>query len=341
MRFFQYLPALKASGIEVVVSPFFDDSYVVELQKGKRSISAVIHGYARRVLAMLSSGHFDLLWIEKDALPWIPAAIEKWLRPARAPYVLDYDDAVFHYYDLHPNPLIRKALGNKHDRLMRSAKLVVAGNSYLAERAFNAGASWVEIVPTVIDLDRYPNISQRRSNASSFTVGWIGSASTSKYLRPIEGPIRELSGSGDFHFVTVGAGSAIADLPIEMHEWGETTEVDQIKAFDVGIMPLPDAPFERGKCGYKLIQYMACSKPVVASPVGVNASIVEDGVNGFLAETPEEWQFALTRLRNDPELCASMGKAGREKVEREYSLQATAPRLVSLLRRAADMSDSA
>jgi glycosyltransferase involved in cell wall biosynthesis len=121
---------------------------------------------------------------------------------------------------------------------------------------------------------------------------------------------------------------------VETRSWSEETEVKEIQGFDVGIMPLPDEPWERGKCGYKIIQYMACGKPTVASPVGVNQHIIAEGVDGFLAATPVQWVQALRTLRHDHGLRGRMGKAARRKVEREYSLQVTAPRLASLLRSA-------
>ena len=117
-----------------------------------------------------------------------------------------------------------------------------------------------------------------------------------------------------------------------MLPWDEATEVDMLQQLDAGIMPLPDSPWERGKCGFKLIQYMACGLPVVASPVGVNREIVEQGVNGFFASTPEEWEQALRTLLLDTILRERMGQAGRKKVEERYSLQMTGPRLAALLK---------
>jgi glycosyltransferase involved in cell wall biosynthesis len=118
---------------------------------------------------------------------------------------------------------------------------------------------------------------------------------------------------------------------MESIAWSEQTEVQSIANFDIGIMPLLDEPFARGKCGYKLIQYMACGLPVVASPVGVNSQIVEHGVNGFLADTPEQWEHALQTLLTDASLRQRMGQAGRAKVEREFCIQVTGPRLAALL----------
>ena len=140
-----------------------------------------------------------------------------------------------------------------------------------------------------------------------------------------------MSVAGQARFAAIGINAASLGLPMESIAWSEDTEVTSIKRFDIGIMPLVDKPFERGKCGYKLIQYMACDLPVVASPVGVNCQLVEHGVNGFLAETLEEWEQALQTLLADANLREQMGQAGREKIEREYCIQVTGPKLAKLL----------
>ena len=158
---------------------------------------------------------------------------------------------------------------------------------------------------------------------------------TAPYLTLVQSALAEVCQHGDVRVVIVGAQHVqLSGVPIETRGWSEETEVKEIQSFDVGIMPLPDEPWERGKCGYKIIQYMACGKPAVASPVGANQQIVADGVDGFLAATPTQWSWALRTLRDDYSLRARMGKAAQRKVEREYSLQVTAPRLASLLRSA-------
>jgi hypothetical protein len=123
---------------------------------------------------------------------------------------------------------------------------------------------------------------------------------------------------------------------LEILPWAEDTEVTLIQSMDIGVMPLPDTPWTRGKCGYKLIQYMACGLPVVASPVGVNRDIVEHGVNGFLAESDDEWRAAVDALLNDADLRRRMGAAGRKKVEEQYSLQVWGPRVAQMLRSVAE-----
>jgi glycosyltransferase involved in cell wall biosynthesis len=222
-------------------------------------------------------------------------------------------------------------LRDKHPAGMRSAALVVAGNAILAERAEAAGAVQVAVVPTVIDLDRYPPPSERPPNAGVPRVCWVGQRSTADFLKPHRELFATMGQAGQASFLAIGIDAGLLGLPMESQSWTEAGEVAAISACDIGIMPLTDGPFERGKCGYKLIQYMACGLPVVASPVGANCEIVEHGVNGFLADTPEQWREALSALASDPQLRARMGAAGRKRVEERYSLQVTGPELARLL----------
>jgi glycosyltransferase involved in cell wall biosynthesis len=154
-------------------------------------------------------------------------------------------------------------------------------------------------------------------------------------LQPYKSIFEHFSSSGQARFVAIGIDAGALGLPMESVRWTEDTEVASIASLDIGIMPLVDGPFERGKCGYKLIQYMACGLPVVASPVGVNCQIVEHGVNGLLAETPEQWAQALRTLLADPDLRHRMGQAGRQKVEQHYCIQVTGPKVAALLAAAA------
>jgi glycosyltransferase involved in cell wall biosynthesis len=271
------------------------------------------------------------LWIEYELFPWLPGLVEVLGTARRAPYLVDYDDAIFHRYDRHPNPLIRTVLGGKIDGVMRRAALVVVGNEYLYDRAVAAGAQRVEILPTSIDLARY--VPSESVSHDPFTIGWIGSPATTRYLDQVHGALAEFCAHRQAQVVLVGASDpGWQDVPYRCHPWSEATEVTEIGRFDVGIMPLEDSPWERGKCGYKLIQYMACGKPVIASPVGVNARIVEPGINGYLAESKEDWLQALTALIGDAGLRRQMGTNGRVKVERKFTIQVNGSRLVAMLR---------
>ena len=282
-----------------------------------------------RIRTLSAAKQANVLWVEKDALPWMPALLETSLIPRNVSLVLDYDDAVFHQYDLNPNPALRLLLARKHQVLMQKANMVVAGNQYIADYAHHAGARRVEVLPTVVDLGRYKLTKDRLYGLREAppTVGWIGQRSTAEFLYPLASLFAGLGEKRLMQFRAIGIDATLLGLPLAFEPWSEQTEVDSLMEFDIGIMPLRDGPFERGKCGYKLIQYMACGLPVVASPVGVNTTLVEHGVNGFLATSLKEWEWALRTLAADPILRHRMGKAGRAKVEREYSLQVTSPLL--------------
>jgi glycosyltransferase involved in cell wall biosynthesis len=311
------------------------NNYVRNLYSSRRQpASPILVAYVRRIAGLLTGRHFDLLWVEKELFPWLPYRFENLLLGRRIPYVVDYDDAVFHRYDRHNSPLVRSLLGKKIDALMHHAKTVVAGNQYLADRASSAGAAKIEYLPSVVDTDRYTT---GQKTADQFRIGWIGSPVTAPFLGLIRDALAEVVGQTGAHLVLVGAGErdTLPGLGKELHPWSEDSEVELIKSFDVGIMPLPDGPFEQGKCGYKLIQYMACGLPVVASPVGVNKRIVEQKKTGFLASNTAEWVEALVQLSRDAGMRAALGKAGRGKVEQEYCLQVTSPRLVKILTDAA------
>lgn len=331
VRMLLYRPALEKAGIELTVSSLLDDDYVNALYAGRQGYGRIMEGYMRRIATLLHSSEYDLIWLEKEALPWLPAMLETAMLPSSVPLVVDYDDAIFHRYDQHRKALVRYFLGRRIDKVMARADLVVAGNAYLASRARKAGAKWVEIIPTVVDLDRYHLTATEHELP---IVGWIGSPATQHLLAGIAAPLSDVAQSSGLRFVAIGARKLpFAGEWCSMQNWSEDTEAHSIANIDIGVMPLPDLPWERGKCGYKLIQYMAAGKPVIASPVGVNIHIVRNGENGFLANTDEEWAGALRTLIENPALRQRMGRAGRRRVEEEFCLSVSAPKLVELLLR--------
>jgi len=335
IRAYQYSDYMREHGIQLNISPLLDANYLNKFYESKKyDAVAIAKGMFRRLVDLRTSGKYDLLWIEKELFPYLPFSIDK-LFLSGIPYLADYDDAIFHNYDKHPRRIVSRLLGRKIDEIMANAAVVTAGNEYLAGRARQAGARRVEILPSVIDLEKYPAI-VRKTEEGPFKVGWIGSPSTAKHLLEAEIALKEVCRNRGGKIVLVGAGeNPFSGLMATIRDWDAATETAEIGNFDVGIMPLPDNAWERGKCGFKLIQYMACGKPVVASPVGVNREIVIEGVNGFLASTPGEWVEALLRLKADPELRTTMGDNGRRMVEEKYCLQVTAPRLRRILFEAA------
>lgn len=332
-RFNQYGPFLEGEGFELTPHPLLDDAYLNRLYKGSgRDYRHVSSRYFSRLMWLLSNPDTDTIWLHCELFPFLPGLIERLARWPRKPVIFDYDDAIFHNYDQHKSGLVRHFLGRKLQSTIGVAKVVTAGNAYLADYA-RAFCPRVEIVPTVVDFNAYT----RRPHPFSENapkIGWIGTPSTwTDYMAPMMPLLTQGVEAAGARMTAVGAGRAAAAHPLlDNLPWTEESEVARIHEMDIGIMPLTDTPWARGKCGYKLIQYMACGIPVIASPVGVNAEIVEHGVNGFLASSDAEWADALQIMLRDPALRARMGEAGRRKVERDYSLQVWGTRVAQMLR---------
>lgn len=323
MRSVQYLPYLEAHDVDVSHRPLFGDDYVRGLyDDNRRSAARVAGSYLRRVRDVMLHRRFDLVWLEKELLPWLPEGL---LAPR--PFVVDYDDAIFHQYDAHPNPLVRALLGRKIDHVMRRAAVVIAGNEYLADRARAARARRVVTIPTAVDLERYtaPQSDPERDADDDLVVGWIGTPVTTRFVQKV---LNEVPPTPGIRYRLVGASRFSTRADIDWVDWTEADEVAQIQQFDIGIMPLTDTPFERGKCGYKLIQYMACGKPVLASDVGANATIIGDA--GRLV-ADGEWHEALVEIRDGRSALATLRATARRRVEAQYCTKVTAPRLLEVL----------
>jgi glycosyltransferase involved in cell wall biosynthesis len=335
VRLLQYLPYLAEAGLDVAVDPLLDDDFLRARYAGTGlPVLGVMKAYAARAKRARQGGE-SLRWVEKELLPWMPLAVER-LLASSAPSVIDIDDAIFHQYDHHARFGVRAMLGDKIDRLFARATLVTAGNAYLAERARHAGARWVHVVPSVVPVAAYAAV-PRTSNDGVVRIGWIGSPATERYLEPLVPAFDRLAEQGGVRLVLVGARTAPRTrLPVELVRWSEGCEPAALAGMDIGVMPLPDSPFERGKCGYKLVQYMASGLPVVASPVGVNARMVQPGENGWHAETADKWFERLSALVGSADQRARMGAAGSARARAEYSLEEWGPKLAQLLRAAAD-----
>lgn len=337
LRTLQYLPLLEQQGFKFTVRSLFDESYLDTLySSGSRSKLAIVKYYIKRLFTLCSVNSYDLIWIEKELFPYLPAFAERALVFIGKNYIVDYDDAIFHNYDMSDNKLIRKFLSNKIDKVMANASCVIAGNDYLARRAQVAGAKRIEWVPTVVDKYRYMPLVKTQDKQK--VIGWIGSPSTQKYIIDIKKALSTVCERHSARLLLVGATQDIIkqlpDIQVDVVPWSEENEAQLIQQMDIGIMPLSDGPWEKGKCGYKLIQYMACGVPVVASPVGVNSNIIDDNKCGYLAENEEKWVNSLDALLSSTEHRTTFGKAGRNAVEETYSLQVQVPILAHILRSA-------
>lgn len=332
-RLLQYMPAMEDAGIEIEYFPLLDDQYVSRLQTGgSYSKWRIANRYLSRLNHLTRATDFDVLWVYAELFPYLPKYFERLAFRTGKPVVYDFDDAFFHQYDDSSNVVVRRMLGGKLAAIMAGASACSCGNAYLRDYALQYCPNSI-VIPTVVDTELY----RPRDSAASepLVIGWIGSPSTWCNVQPLLPVLREIAREHRIRVRVIGAGNAAqGDVfdGLELVEWSEATEVEEVRSMDVGIMPLLDLPFQRGKSGYKLIQYMACGLPVIASPVGVNSEIVEPGLNGLLATTPDDWRSALHRLLGDPVLRARMGAAGRERAVARYSLASQAPRLIQLFR---------
>lgn len=336
MRTYQYVPSLKAQGFDVTASSFFDDHYLRRIYGANGWLAGrvgaameVWSAMVQRFSSIIMAGGYDAIWLEKEVFPYLPGFFEKLLCRRGIPYVVDYDDAIFHNYDLSSSRVVRAVLGRKLVPLVSGAVSVTVGNNYLRTYAETLGARSVCVIPTVVDVERYRATSEVSDD--EFRVGWIGSPSTVRYLDLIKGALQTLSKERAVRLVTVGAPEfSVPGVRMERHEWTEATEASLIETFHIGVMPLFDTPWEKGKCGYKLIQYMASGRAVIGSSVGVNPDIIGPCA-GYVATTEEDWLRAFRCLAESRSLRSTMGAAGRRRVEQFYSLQVMAPRVGEIL----------
>ncbi len=347
MRSYQYFPYLEEAGMQVTVKPFFDDAYLKDFYAGKKNISAVVKSYVKRLGVLFSVFSYDRVVIEKEIFPFLPAWAEWMLKRLGIQYIVDYDDAIFHNYDQSSNPIIKKFLANKIAKVMRFSGTVVAGNQYLADYAARSGAKNIEIIPTVIDLERYPKknndmqlppfrVGERSASEDDkkCIVGWIGTKTTfEKHFLPCKDWIKALQIQEPnirFHIVGITEDMDLGKN-VKYIRWTEETEVAEILKMDIGLMPLQDSKWEKGKCAYKLIQYAACGIPGVASDVGMNKEVTVPGETGILASADEEWIQAIKTLKSNTELRHQMGRNARQLVEKKYCIQVTADKWCKIL----------
>lgn len=339
LRFLQYLPGLDEYDIDVHPAPFLDEVYLKDLYEGRRpSVGRVFRFYSERLRHLVKARDFDAVWIEKEVLPWVPQWVDM-TALGSLPIVVDFDDAWHLRYSGSSNPLVRLMLAKKLERIATRADFVIVANKFLQRWAESAGATRVTCIPTVVDLRRYPKTAL--PPPEPFTIGWIGTPETAPYLDTIKSALQQVLARDNTRLLLVGADESFLPLPnVEAQPWSEAKETSLLHRMHVGIMPLPHGAWEYGKSGYKLVQYMAASRPVVASPIGINCDVVKEGVNGFFAITAEEWVANLERFRDNFAMTSALGSAARETVETSFSLRATIPRIAEILQSAATLRRS-
>jgi len=337
-RVMQYVPALEQAGFTVTIAPFFDAAFFdLVYRRGRyaEKLAAFLRQSVERLKLMMARDRYDAFFVYREAYPFGPALLETLLTHAGArPLIYDFDDAIFLNNSSEAN-WFASALKypRKVSTIIQRSALVLAGNEYLARYARSYGQS-VAVLPTCVDTDVFVPRRTPRSPDAPPIVGWIGTPTTAAYLKSIGPSLSRVAERRPFVLRVSGSGDPIEFSGVQTtnERWSVDREVELFNTCDVGVYPLKDDEWAKGKCGFKAIQFMACGVPVVAAAVGVNTEIIQDGVNGFLASTESEWDQKLGLLLSDPALRSRLGAAGRKTIEERYALSVHAPRLVAMLK---------
>lgn len=332
-RLEQWEPLLQEYGVEVTYSPFETEQLRdVLYQSGHtlQKVKTVLRNINNRRTEMRSLKNFDLVYVFREAAIFGPAYFERLVKRSGVPMIFDFDDAVFVAYKSPSNGYLSYLkLPQKTGTICRLSTHIMAGNQYLADyaRRFN---SQVTIVPTTIDTNKYKFL-ENKSLSDVPIIGWSGSFSTVQHLDTLRQVWQDLAKEERFRLRVIGTPNyKLEGVEVEAMPWRSETETTDLEAIDIGVMPLPDDQWSKGKCGLKALQYMALGIPTICSSVGVNTEIIQDGRNGFLADTNEEWIEKLKRLLRSVELRRKLGAAGRLTVEEKYSAKVQAPRVFQI-----------
>lgn len=330
-RFEQYLTFLSLEGYTYDYSWLIDEGDdVVFYQPGNmlNKTRIFIKSWVRRLVDVLSSGDYDIVFIHREAFMTGSILFEKLVKKSSAKLIFDFDDAIWHYDVSDAN----RRMGwlkrpSKTKDIIRLADAVIAGNRYLADFASLYNEK-VLVIPTTIDTNYHKARLLRDWNPSTVCIGWTGSLTTVKHFRTIEPVLKKIKMKyqSKVRFKLIGDASYFnRDIDLQGIAWNLSSEIEDLDDIDIGIMPLPDDEWAKGKCGFKGLQYMGMELPAVMSPVGVNVEIIRHGENGYLAANEEEWESILSELIEKPELRRTIGIQARKDIQQYYSVDSQRP----------------
>ena len=333
-RLEQWEPLLRERGVDITYAPFecaeLNDVVYKQGQIAKK-LRLVVQALGRRAALLSKLTNYDVIYLHREAALLGPAVFERLIHRSGVPIVFDFDDAIFLSYKSPSNGYLSYLkFAGKTKTNCRLAAHVMVGNPYLAEyaRQFNRNVS---IIPTTIDTDKYKPVNIEDASGP-VVIGWTGSHSTVQHLDTLRSALAKLAQRESIRLRVIGTPNyQIEGVEFETIMWRSETEVEDLSAVDIGIMPLPDDNWARGKCGAKALQFMAMGIPTVCSPVGVNTDIIQDNENGLIANSEDEWIEKLSLLIRSRELRARLGKAGRQTIEQRFSAAVQAPRVYEVL----------
>ncbi|PTB93248.1 group 1 glycosyl transferase [Marivirga lumbricoides] len=337
-RFEQYLAILKENGYSYQLKPFFSlYMWRILYKKGKVISKAfgIFIAYIKRFFLLFTLHKYAFIFIHREATPAGPPFFEwatKYIWKKKIIY--DFDDAIW-LEDPNETGTFKSTLKwkKKVKKICNWSYKISCGNQYLANYASQFNKR-VVVNPTTLDTENLHKISINNTELQSktkVTIGWTGTHTTLQYLQDVIPALEALELKYDFSFLVISNQKPDFNLKsLKFIAWNKTTEIQDLDLIDIGIMPLSNDIWSKGKCGFKALQYMALAKPVIASPVGVNEIIVEDNVSGLHAETKEDWINALEKLLQDEALSIKMGLKGLQKVEKYYTVKSNKNNFLSL-----------
>jgi glycosyltransferase involved in cell wall biosynthesis len=334
-RIEQWAILMEREGVEVVFSPFLSPVGMDVLYSSGRlwtKASETLRGYVRRLAESVRRGSYDVAYVFREAALLGPPWLEAWLSRS-LPIVYDFDDAIYLPAASRANAwVVSLKSPGKTAAICRRARHVTVGNETLASFARPLSRA-VTVIPSTIDTDAY-RVRERPANPRPI-VGWTGSVTTAAHLEGLAPALARLRKGIDYELRVIGGKANVPGTDLRFVPWRAETEAEDLTGVDVGLMPLPDDEWSRGKCGMKALQYMALGIPPVVSAVGANATIVQHGVNGLHARSEDDWVDGILSLLRDPALRARLGAAARRTVEEGYSARVQAPRMAQVLKDAA------
>jgi len=333
-RLEQWDPLLRERGVEITYEPFESpELHQVVYKPGLLGTKLkLVTGAVRRRAALLNKiKNYDVVYIFREAALLGPPVFERLVYQSGVPFVFDFDDAIFVSYKSPSNGYLSYLkFAGKTKTNCRLAAHVMVGNPYLADYARQVNQN-VTIIPTTIDTNKYQPITGKVAK-NPVVIGWTGSYSTVQHLDTLRSALQKLAKLESFKLRVIGTPTyQLEGVDVLASQWRSDTELEDLNAIDIGVMPLPDDSWSKGKCGLKALQFMALGIPTVCSPVGVNTDIIQHNENGLIAATEEEWIHKLSLLVRSAELRKRLGDAGRKTVELKYSATAQAPRVFEVL----------
>jgi glycosyltransferase involved in cell wall biosynthesis len=322
-RFEQYISYLKENGFDSECSFIIseqDDAVFYKPGSYFSKFRIFLKSFRHRLKDARKANQFDIVYVQREAFMTRSIRFEKKFKKSKAKLVFDFDDSIWLSNVSDANRKLNWLKdAEKTAKIIAISNMIFAGNQYLKDYASQFNQN-IKIIPTTIDTEEYQRIPTENDK---ICIGWSGSITTIQhfeYALPFLIRIKEKYGDKVVFKVIGDANYRNESLGIKGIGWNKQDEIKELSSFDIGIMPLPDDEWAKGKCGLKGLQYMALEIPTIMSPVGVNSEIIDNGKNGFLASTVAEWEEKISELIEDKTLRMNMGKAARQTVIDQYSV---------------------